>query len=210
MFKIAVIIDAQVDFMKKDGALYVPGAEDTIDIINSYLESLTLENGYFGAIFTADTHDPESYKDSEEAKEFPPHCYLGTDGFDFAVDPSKVVQAKDGGVDRFIMNKNVFNMWDQTDLAVRPFKVIGEPVPIEGNQDRETFFNNALNAGIDTVEVCGVASDYCVKWAIEGLLARKFKVVVYDNLVAGIERDIHQVAQEEFAGALADGQLEIQ
>ena len=209
MFKIAVIVDAQVDFMKEDGALYVDGAEPVVEIIDQYLESLTVENGYFGVLFTADTHDPETYPESPEAEMFPPHCYIGTDGFDFAVDPAKVAMAADGGVDRFILNKGVFNMWEQTELEIRPFKVAGEPAAIMGEQDREAFFKNAMEAGVDTVEVCGVATDYCVKWAIEGLLARKFNVIVYDNLVAGIERDIHQVAQEDFAGALASGQLQI-
>lgn len=210
MFKIAVIVDAQYDFMSKaDGALYVSGAEDIVDTINEYLESLAIENGYFGVLFTADTHDSETYPESKEANEFAPHCYIGTDGFDFMVDPSKVLQPAEGGVDRFILNKDVFNMWEKPTLDIRPLKMVGEPAAIMGGQDRDTFFQNALDAGVDEVEVCGVASDYCVKWAVEGLLARKFNVVVYDNLVAGITRDIHQVAEEEFSGALASGQLQI-
>ncbi len=209
MFKIAIIVDPQVDFMKEDGALYVDGAEPVVEIIDQYLESLTVENGYFGVLFTADTHDPESYPDSPEAEMFPPHCYIGTDGFDFAVDPAKVAMTADGGVDRFILNKNKFNMWEQSGLEVRPFKVAGEPAAILGEQDRDAFFQNALNAGVDTIEVCGVTSDYCVKYAIEGLLARKFHVIVYDNLVKGIDREIDQVAKEEFAGALASGQLQL-
>lgn len=209
MFKAAIVVDAQVDFMRKDGTLYVEGAEDVIETLDQYLESLTVENGYFGVLFTADTHDPETYEDSEEGKMFPPHCYMGTDGFDFAVDPAKVAAPVDGGVDRFILNKGVFNMWEEQSLDIRPFKVVGEPVAIGGEQDREDFFKNLINAGIDEVEVVGVASDYCVKWVIEGLLARKFKVVVYDNLVVGIERDIHQVAQEDFSTELVSGQLQI-
>jgi len=208
MPKIAVVIDAQYDFMKEDGALYVPGAESIIPTLDQYLESLTLENDYFSVLFTADSHTPEDYPGSAEAEEFPPHCYLGTDGFDFAVDPSKVLQPVDGGVDRFILNKNVFNMWDQNELEVRPFKIAGEPIAIGGERTREEYFEPAMINGMD-VEVSGVASDYCVKWAIEGLLARKLHVIVYDNLVAGIQRDIHQVAREDFAGALASGQLEI-
>ena len=205
MFKSALIIDAQVDFMKKDGALYVPGAEDVIEVINKYLESLSIENGYMGVVFTADTHDPETYPDSEEAKEFPPHCYMGTDGFDLAVEPQRVP----GETQKYILNKGVFDMWHESTLEIRPLAVVGEIIPVGGEQDRDEFFKNLVAAGVEDIEVSGVASDYCVKWAIQGLLARGFRVTVYDNLVAGIGRDIHQVAKEDFIDEVADGKLMI-
>ena len=204
MFKLAVVVDPQVDFMDPTGALYVPGAEKVVPILNEYLGTLELENGYLGVLFTADTHDEETYPDSLEAKgdaakgipSFPPHCYKGTDGFNFAVDLKAIPE----GTQKFILNKGVFNMWEEPNLVTRPIKTTGELVAFGGEKSREEFFQDIINAGIDEVEVCGVASDYCVKWAIEGLIARGFKVTVYDNLVAGIERDIHQVVAEDFDG----------
>lgn len=208
-FKLALIVDAQEDFMDPNGALFVPGADALVPILNEYLGSLTLENGYVGAVFTADTHDEETYPNSPEAKGdpdsgipgFPPHCYMGTDGFKFAVDPTNIPEDEDGKkIDIMILNKGVFNMWEEDGLAVRPFKVKGEVVAYFGDQARDTFFNNLKTAGIDEVEVVGVAADYCVKWAIDGLVSRGFKVTTYDNLTAGIERDIHQVVAEDFIG----------
>jgi len=67
-FKIAVIVDAQVDFMDPNGALFVPGADALVPTLDEYLSSLTLENGYMGVVFTADTHDEKTYPDSEEAQ----------------------------------------------------------------------------------------------------------------------------------------------
>ena len=202
-FKLALVIDAQEDFMDPTGALFVPGADDIIPTINSYLESLTLENGYVGVVFTADTHDEKTYPDSLEAKgdpengipAFPPHCYLGTDGFKLAVDPSKVP----GETKRLILNKGVFDMWDEPELVLRPYVLEGEPVAYGGEQDRNEWFATLLANGIEEVEVVGVAADYCVKWAVDGLIARGFSVTLYDNLTAGIERDIHQVVAEDFA-----------
>jgi nicotinamidase/pyrazinamidase len=49
------------------------------------------------------------------------------------------------------------------------------------------------------VRVTGVAADYCVKWAIDGLLARGFAVEVISDLTVGIERPIEQVVQDDFA-----------
>lgn len=207
MERIALIIDAQNDFMKSDGALYVPNAEKVIEVLNQYLTSITLENGYYGVVFTADTHDEDAYADSEEAKMFPPHCIQGTDGFDFAIDVSQVPKK----TKKLILNKGVFNMWEEEKLSLRPYKTKGEiisyaPVLLPRNE----FFDNLMSAGVDEIEVSGVASDYCVKEAIHGLLLRGFNVKVYDNLVAGIERDIHQIAKEEFGFYLDNGQLVIE
>jgi len=53
--------------------------------------------------------------------------------------------------------------------------------------------------GINTVEVCGVATDVCVRGAILGLLRMGFKVIVDESLVAGISMDVHDVKrQSEF------------
>ena len=49
-FKFAIVVDAQEDFILATGALPVPGAEAMVPTINSYLENLTLENGYLGAM----------------------------------------------------------------------------------------------------------------------------------------------------------------
>lgn len=194
-FKLALIIDAQEDFMDPTGALFVPGADDVVPILNSYLESLTLENGYVGVIFTADTHDEDTYPDSEEAKEFPPHCYMGTDGFKMAVNPKLVPEE----TKRMILNKSVFDMWDQPELVLRPYVLDGEPVAYGGEQDRNEWFATLLANGVEEVEVVGVAADYCVKWAVDGLLVRGFSVTLFDNLTAGIQRDINQVLVEEWA-----------
>ncbi|MCT2398482.1 isochorismatase family protein [Novosphingobium mangrovi (ex Huang et al. 2023)] len=52
---------------------------------------------------------------------------------------------------------------------------------------------------VETVTVIGVAADYCVGWAIEGLVARGFGVTVREHLTQGIDRQIWQVVDEEFA-----------
>jgi len=235
MDKIALIIDAQKDFMSPDGALFVPGADEVAETLNEYLTSITMENGYYGLVLTADTHTERAYKNSEEAKEFPPHCIQGTDGFDFAIDLSKMPNIKSIKEDRVaeliaqgkseddaetqtqnekfviakrkIINKDVFDMWHGDKFKVRAFPLAGEPVAYGGDQERDEFFDNLVSAGIDQVEVSGVASDYCVKYAIEGLLQREFTVTIYDNLVAGIDRDIHQIAEEEFSIWLSSGKL---
>ena len=82
---------------------------------------------------------------------------------------------------------------------LRPYVLEGEPVAYGGEQDRNEWFATLLANGVEEVEVVGVAADYCVKWAVDGLIARGFSVTLYDNLTAGIQRDINQVLVEEWA-----------
>src|SRR3546814_1703628 len=68
---------------------------------------------------------------------------------------------------------------------------------------REQFFAGLKHHGVDTVTVIGVAADYCVMWAIRGLLDRGFKVEVVEHLTAGIQRDMQQTIDEEFPGQVS-------
>ena len=55
--------------------------------------------------------------------------------------------------------------------------------------------------GIDTSTVVGVAADFCVRWAVDGLLERGFAVELPAALTRGIERQIDSVAAEDWVGA---------
>ena len=72
--KIFYDVDTQNDFMNKNGALYVPGAEDIIGNVLT-LTNYARKNGInvFGSL---DAHT----KDDPEFKIFPPHCVVGTRG----------------------------------------------------------------------------------------------------------------------------------
>lgn len=65
---------------------------------------------------------------------------------------------------------------------------------------RESFFAGLKTQGISGVTVIGVAADYCVRWAIQGLVARGFGVNIPEELKRGIERQIRAVAEDDFAG----------
>lgn len=176
-----IVIDVQNDFMKPDGALYVPGAETIIQPLQNYLANL---DGH-GVLFTYDTHILSVYETSEEAKQFPPHCLKASYGWELAIDPALASAPK------YKLEKGVFNMWEQ------PVLFVHSPTAI---LDREVFFAELHEQGITTLRFCGVAADYCVKWAIDGALQREFEVQVIGNLTKGIQRDMHQVVHDEFAG----------
>jgi nicotinamidase/pyrazinamidase len=140
-------------------------------------------------LFTADTHVPDIYARSEEAKLFPPHCAVGTPGWALMVDPDAV----DPALPRYRLEKGVFDMWAEPGVTL-------ERIGTGDTHDRDAFFASLREAGVEQVDVVGVAADYCVRWAVEGLLARGFHVTVPAALTRGIDRPIDAVAAEEWAG----------
>jgi nicotinamidase/pyrazinamidase len=176
--------------MKPEGALYVPGAEGIIENIQSFLDNIDA-SGYCGVLFTLDSHRPTTYPTSEEAKSFPPHCYVGTNGWQLAVDTASLIRT----MPCYQLRKNVFNMWEEPGL---PIKKLDEDYdnPLTDGVDRDRFFDDlAIDEGVTTIVVVGVAADYCVKWAIEGAIAHKFYVDVVDGCTKGISQQINEVIE---------------
>lgn len=183
-----VVVDAQIDFMSHDGALYVPGSKPTIPIIEDYLKSLKTEE-VEGVLYTLDTHEVETYPSSKEAKDFPIHCVKGTDGWQLAIIPH-ILHNK--YIPIYTLEKNVFNMWEQKDLEITVYS-FPKAFHVKTTVDREEFFKTLETKEI---EVIGVASDFCVKWAIEGFLDRGFNVTVRRDMVKGIYETIEEVSEK--------------
>lgn len=186
--RFAIVVDMQRDFVMADGALPVLGADAIVAPVDAWLAGLR-PDAVAGVLFTADTHVPAVYALSDEAKEFPPHCAVGTPGWALMVDPGAV----DPAIPCYRLEKSVFDMWAEPDLQLTR---IGAEQAI----DRDRFFASLRAEGIDAVEVVGVAADYCVRWAVEELLARGFHVTVPAMLTRGIARPIDAVALAEWPG----------
>ena len=80
-------------------------------------------------------------------------------------------------------------------LAIEPVSPKRAAVP------RDAFFATLKAEGTHEVTVIGVAADYCVRWAIDGLVARGFGVTVVEALTRGIDRPIDAVLRDDFADA---------
>jgi nicotinamidase/pyrazinamidase len=180
-----IVVDTQRDFMAADGALSVAGADALVEPMRAWLAGLDPARTA-GVLFTFDTHLPEIYAGSAEAEAFPIHCQRGSAGWDNVLDPAWL----DPAIPVWRIEKGVFDMWAEPDLAIEP-----------GAVPRDRFFDALKARGVGTVTVIGVAADYCVRWAIEGLIARGFRVTVPASLTRGIARSIREVADAEFAGA---------
>ncbi|PJG46278.1 hypothetical protein CAF53_18965 [Sphingobium sp. LB126] len=188
MKRFVVVVDTQADFMRADGALSIAGAEMLIEPMRAWLAAF--ESGEVeGVLFTFDTHSAEAYSGSAEAEQFPLHCVRDTPGWANVLDPD----ALDPAIPVYRLEKGVFDMWAEPDRVI-------EAAATGGKIARDAFFDTLMTAGVRDVAVIGVAADYCVRWAIDGLVARGFAVQVPEGLSCGIARSIEQVIEADFAG----------
>ncbi len=191
MARFVVVVDTQWDFMAAEGALSVGGAAALVAPMQAWLTALKPEETA-GILFTFDTHFVETYAASPEAAMFPIHCVRGTQGWRNMLDVALV----DAAIPAWRIEKGVFDMWAEPGLAIEDARESDRPTT-----PREEFFAGVAASGVTDVTVVGVAADYCVRWAVEGLIARGFAVTVPAGLTRGIERQIEAVAAEDFAGA---------
>lgn len=181
---ILVDVDTQRDFMAPDGALYVPGAE----ALEANLAALVAGARAAGAphLATLDTHTPDDPEFA--AYGFPAHCVAGTPG-----------HAKIGAT-----------------AQRQPLELTGDaPLTSAALATRElafpkaTFdvFTNPAFARVVTclaprrVIVCGVATDYCVKAAVQGLLALGLPVWLVDDAMAAVTPETGHAALAELVAA---------
>ncbi len=189
MKKIVIVVDTQADFMNPDGALAVGGADALVEPMNAWLGALRPDDTA-AVLFTFDTHFADTYPLSEEAKQFPIHCVRETGGWHNVLDAGRI----DPAIPTWRLEKGVFAMWEEDGLKVEP---IGGGVPI----DRDAFFRDLKASGVEEAVVIGVAADYCVRWAIDGLVERGFRVTVPQALTRGIARPIDEVLRRRFCRA---------
>ena len=188
--RFVIVVDTQRDFMAADGALSVAGAAALVEPMTDWLAGLNVADTA-GVLFTFDTHDPDVYATSAEAAAFPPHCVRATPGWANMLDPAVI----DPAIPVYRIEKGVFDMWAEPGLAIEPVSPKRAAVP------RDAFFATLKAEGTHEVTVIGVAADYCVRWAIDGLVARGFGVTVVEALTRGIDRPIDAVLRDDFADA---------
>lgn len=213
--KILLINDMNQDFAKADGKLYVPEGEAIIPVIQRFVEDIS-PSDYDYVFIVNDLHFSGEYERTEESLQFPPHCMYGTTGASMAVGIEALHRKR---IPVYFMNKNYFSMWDNerrdyflelekanpdnlhiSMVYKNLFHVDKSPDKYENPVPRDIFFPSSLKGW--QVDVVGLAADYCVRYAVEGLLQRGAEVTVFANMTKGISKDIYAVAKEINSSAL--------
>lgn len=176
-----VDVDTQVDFMLPEGKLYVPGAETIIPNLER-LAQFARERRV-PVISSVDAHSP----DDPEFQQFPPHCVTGTAGQRklpqtllperrvLANEPQPLPAAEElRACPQWILEKQTFDLF--TNIHADPLL--------------EAFL-------AEQYVVFGVATEYCVKAAVLGLLRRGRRVGLVVDAIREIEAGSGQAALRE-------------
>ena len=163
-----VDIDTQRDFLEESGALYVPSSVTILSNL-ARLSRYAAGRG-IPVIATACCHAPGD----PELSQFPPHCMAGTEGqwpVEATACPDSVILAVadrlEGPLPRHLtLQKQAFDVFSRPDAGALITRY---------DERKPTFV------------VYGVATDYCVRAAVEGLLARGCRVAVVVDAVRAID-----------------------
>jgi nicotinamidase/pyrazinamidase len=183
-------IDTQRDFMHGEGALYVPNAED----IWSNIERLLRAAGERGIITISSrcAHEP----DDPEFEVFPPHCIDGTPGAErifphlprlprreIDVGAQTEPEARLAPATHYIVKKKVFDLFSNDWL--------------NGLRERGVFRGQRC-------VVFGVATDYCVRMCVLGLLQSGAHVSLVKDAIQGVANDTTEkaIAEKSAAGVV--------
>lgn len=177
-----VDVDTQIDFMQPEGALYVPGAETLVPNMKRLIEYARSSNTPI--IASVDAH----LADDPEFSQFPPHCVRATPG------QKKIAVTEI--VDAHLVPAEPK---DEDELPSNGAVVLEKTVfSLFGNQNAEAIFRKIA---ADEYVVFGVATDYCVKAAVMGLLERGYSVAVVEDAIKGVTEDGTTLAIEEMRRA---------
>jgi len=179
MLSIGVLfVDVQKDFINPDGALYVSGAEKIKNELISTMKTAIKYN--IDIAFTVDVHDGSESEMIENGGQFPKHCMSGTDGVEIIDELINILPEKYS-----IFSKSCYDIFD---------KECGSKDIYSWAEDKNMIY------------ICGVATDYCVKAAVLGILNNKLcnSVFVVSNAICGINKETTEKAIVEMktAGAM--------
>jgi nicotinamidase/pyrazinamidase len=156
-------VDTSYDFVRSDGKLYVPGSEEIIPA----LERLTdfAHSNRIPIVASADDHDladPEISATPDWKRTFPPHCMRGTPG------AAKIEQTE-------LHNPLVITpeLQDPVVLTHQVQAHSGDFLLLKQSFDVFTNANVPTVLGAlapESIVLYGVATDYCNKYAVEGIL----------------------------------------
>ncbi len=180
-----LIVDVQNDFVT--GTLPVPGGADVADGITELLRAH--RDRYALVVASQDWHDPVGDNGGhfaspgsppDYAVSWPRHCVAGEPGSAYhpALDTSLVdLHVRKG------QGAPAYSMFEAVDAGGRPVA------------------DALLAADIDTVDVAGLATDYCVRATALDALKAGLQVRLLTDLVAGVTPETTEVALAELAAA---------
>jgi len=165
-------VDTLYDFMRSDGKLYVPGSEDIIPAVKALTDFAHANR--IPIVASADKHeltDPEISDTPDWKSTFPPHCMRGTPG-----------QLK---IEETQLQNPLLIEPELQDPGALAQQILAHRGDFLLNKRALDVFTNAnVPALLQALEpqaivLYGVATDFCNRYAVEGLLRALPRVDLY-------------------------------
>jgi len=179
-----LVIDVQNDFVD-GGSLPVPGGVQVAALISRHVRHFKGEYQFVAA--TKDYHeDPgDHFSDHPDfVNSWPPHCVVGTPGAALCTPISNLVREK---LVQTVLEKGrhaaAYSGFDALDPRGHP------------------MLDVLKEARVDHVDICGIATDYCVRATALDARKYEFQVRVLVNLCAAVNPETGQKALEEMKAA---------
>lgn len=178
-----VIVDVQNDFCH--GSLATERGDEIAALIGAFQHSEQLQdNGYARIVATADNHiDPGAHfsKNPDFVDSWPAHCVAGTEGTQFHDE----IDAQ------------------QFDAVFTKGEYSAAYSGFEGSFKDQSLADWLRSQDITHLDVCGIATDHCVRATVLDGLKEGFDVRVLTGLVAAVDnaRGDEALAEMEAAGA---------
>uniref|UniRef100_A0A6H2A4B1 nicotinamidase n=1 Tax=viral metagenome TaxID=1070528 RepID=A0A6H2A4B1_9ZZZZ len=187
-------VDTQKDFMLPGGKLYIKDAEKILPNL-AKLTQLAVNKGLI-VVSTGDYHsseDEELSNNPDFINTFPSHCICSEEGSEFvnetypklisrhyyAITPNTIGELLTTSLERskdIILYKNKFDVFKGNNYT---------DVILEILKPKEIY-------------IFGVATDFCVKYALEGLLDRGYRIYLVIDAIKGINEENSKKLIEEW------------
>ena len=165
-----VVVDMQNDFADPAGSLAVPGGDRLVPAINAEVQRAATAGSVI--VYTQDWHPESTPHFAKDGGIWPVHCVGGTWGAEFHPDLQVVGRSIRKGQE----GEDGYSGFRMRDLGT------GEEIPT----DLEAFLREA---GVSSVVVCGLATDYCVKETAIDAVRLGFGTTVAAGMIAAVDRE---------------------
>lgn len=187
MSRALVVVDVQRDFVE-GGSLAVEGGLAVAHGIHELIEKGSAKIYYNRIVATKDWHNRNGdngghfHSEPDFVDNWPGHCVAGSTGAEFA-----------NGLNPLVFDDVFHKGWNEPAYS-----------GFQGNSVRhaDLSLDDYLRSyGIDEVDVCGIATDYCVAQTVMDALDRGYKVRVLSELTAAVGDQKDALAVLRAAGA---------
>ena len=179
-----LVVDLQADFVQ-GGSIPVPGGLEVAAMVARHVRHFKAE--YHFVVASRDYHeDPHEHfsADPDYVNTWPPHCVIGTPGAAFVPPIQNLVREK---LIQTVVSKG------RNEAAYSAF---------EGLDARGHYLLDVLKEErIDHIDVCGLATDYCVRASALDARRNAFQVRVLLNLCGAASEATGLQALEEMKAA---------